>query len=310
MLKALLLYLSSAAWARRIISNWGLARRVVLRFVAGETQEQAIDVVRRLNEKNMTATVDVLGESITDAAQARDMRNAYIDLLETIDRNGLDAWVSLKLTALGLDVDEALCHDNLRDILTCARDLGRDLRITIDMEDHTYTQPTLDLFNALRAEGFDDVRTVLQSYLYRTDDDIAAMADSCAGIRLCKGAYKEPADVAYPAKSDVDAAYVRQMKALLDAAKEGCGYPGIATHDEAIIREAMAYAAEQDISREAYEFQMLYGVRGALQEELTAEGYGMRIYVPYGTQWYPYFMRRLAERPANLWFFASNFFRR
>lgn len=310
MLKALLLYLSSAAWARRITSNWGLARRVVLRFVAGETQEQAIDVVRKLNEKNMTATIDVLGESITDAAQARDVRDAYIDLLEAIDRNKLDAWVSLKLTALGLDIDEALCLDNMRSILTRTHELGRDIRITIDMEDHTYTQRTLDLFRTLRGEGFEDVRTVLQAYLFRTDEDIAAMAKACAGIRLCKGAYKEPSDVAYPAKSDVDAAYVRQMKTLLDAAKTGCGYPGIATHDESIIDAAKMYAAENDIPSEGYEFQMLYGVRSALQEQLAAEGYGMRIYVPYGTQWYPYFMRRLAERPANLWFFASNFFRR
>jgi len=308
MLRALLLYLSHANWARNIALHWRLARAVALHFVAGETQEQALETVRQLNDKGMQVTLDVLGESITDAAQATAMKDAYLGLLDAICAADLQAGVSLKLTALGLDIDEALCHENMRQILGKARDCG--LYVTIDMEDHPYTQKTLDLFHMLRGvDGFDNVRTVIQAYLFRSDDDIAALADEGAGIRLCKGAYKEPASVAHPKKADVDAAYLRQMKTLLDAAHEGRGYPGIATHDETIIEEAKRYTAQQGIAPAAYEFQMLYGVRSGLQQQLAAAGYGMRVYVPFGTQWYPYFMRRLAERPANVWFFVSNLFK-
>lgn len=311
MLRSLLLYLAQAAWAQKIVSNWRVTKRVVRRFVAGETLQEAVEVVRQLNAKGLTATLDVLGESIDEPGKARAMKDAYIELLEAIDANDLDAWGSLKLTALGLDVDEALCRDNLRQILACARDLDRDIRITIDMEDHTYTDRTLDMFRALRAEdGFDNVRTVIQAYLYRSDDDIARLVEECAGIRLCKGAYKEPPSVAYPNKRDVDQAYIRNMEVLLKAASNGCGYPGIATHDERIINQAKGFAAAFGIPRSRFEFQMLYGVRSALQEELAAQDYRVRVYVPYGTEWYPYFMRRLAERPANVWFFVSNFFRR
>lgn len=309
MLRALFLYLSRAAWAKRLVTRWGLARRVARRFVAGETLEEAIAAVRRLNEKGITATVDVLGESVTDAEMAQQAAASYLILLEAIRVNDLAATVSLKLTALGLDIDEGLCREHMRRILSRAREVGT--RVTIDMEDHPYTQRTLDLYRALRHEdGFDNVGTVIQAYLYRSDADIAALAAEGAEIRLCKGAYKEPPEIAYPRKKDVNAAFVRQMKVLLDAALEGRGYPGIATHDERIIAEAKAYAEARRIPREAYEFQMLYGVRPALQEQLVAEGYRLRVYVPYGTQWYPYFMRRLAERPANVWFFVSNLFRR
>lgn len=311
MFRAILLYLAGADWARNIVTRWAIARRVVRRFVAGETLAEAIDVVREINQKGMTATIDVLGESITESAQAEEMAQAYVELIETICENGLDAWVSLKLTALGLDVDPELAHENLCEVLACARDCGQNMRITIDMEDHTYTDRTLDLFRRLReVDGFENVRTVIQAYLYRSEEDIQHLAEEGAGIRLCKGAYKEPSSVAYPQKADVDAAYVRSMKVLLDAAGEGRGYPGIATHDEKIIDAARVYVTEENIPSDAFEFQMLYGVRSALQENLAAEGYGMRLYVPYGSQWYPYFMRRLAERPANVWFFASNFFKR
>ena len=309
MLRALFLYLSRAAWARRIVTHWGLARRVARRFVAGETLEEAITAVRRMNEKGITATMDVLGESVTDLAMAHQAAEAYLTLIDAIRTNGLQATVSLKLTALGLDIDATLCREHMRRILTRAREAGT--RVTIDMEDHPYTQRTLDLYRLLRNEdGFQNVGTVIQAYLYRSDADIAALAAEGAEIRLCKGAYKEPPEIAYPRKKDVNAAFVRQMKVLLDAAREGRGYPGIATHDERIIAEAKAYADAHHIPREAYEFQMLYGVRPALQEQLVAEGYRLRVYVPYGTQWYPYFMRRLAERPANVWFFVSNLFRR
>jgi proline dehydrogenase len=308
MLRNLILYLSRASWARRIVTHWGVARRVALRFVAGETEAQAVAVVRQLNAEGLTATLDVLGESITVEEQAREMERAYVSLLDAIHAGELKATVSLKLTSLGLDLSQELCEDTLRGLLAHAAGCGTS--ITIDMEDSSYTDRTLDVFRKLHAEGFGNVRTVIQATLYRSEADIERLAGEGAGIRLCKGAYKEPPSVAHPKKSDVDAAYVREMKALLDAAQAGRGYPGIATHDEAIISEARRYTAAQDIPADAFEFQMLYGVRNALQRELAGEGYGMRVYVPFGTQWYPYFMRRLAERPANVWFFVSNFFKR
>ncbi len=309
MLRALLLYLSQAKWARAIVTHMRLAKRVARRFVAGETEADAERAVRALNEKGITASVDVLGESVTDAEMARAAAEKYLKLLDCIKQRNLKTTVSLKLTALGLDIDPALCRENMRAILRSVRDRG--LEVTIDMESSAYTERTLDLFRALREEdGFGDVvGTVIQSYLYRSDQDIRELADEGATIRLCKGAYKEPASVAYPKKSDVDAAYVRQMKVLLDAAQEGRGYPQIATHDEQIIEEAKAYADGKGIPRDRYEFQMLHGIRNDLRDKLVADGYRMRVYVPFGTEWYPYFMRRLAERPANLWFFVSNFLR-
>ncbi len=308
MLRAFFIALSHAGWAEHIMINWGLARRVARRFIAGEHQEEAIETVRRLNAKGLTATLDVLGESVTEKAEAITMTESYLHLLYAIAENKLNASISLKLTALGLDTSPELCRKNLRRIVENARKLGLD--VTIDMEDHTYTQRTLELFRSVRyQEGLDNLLTVIQAYLYRSDEDIKQLAAEGASLRLCKGAYKEPPAVAYPKKDDVDAAYVRQMKVLLDAAKVGRGYPGIATHDEKIIAIAKAYAAEQNIPRDRFEFQMLHGIRSGLQEQLAAEGFGMRVYVPFGPHWYPYFMRRLAERPANVWFFASNFFR-
>lgn len=309
MLRALLLALSRARWAQRLVTGWGVARRVALRFVAGEREEEAIEVIRSLNAKGITATVDILGESIAEEAEARQAAERYLSLIDHIHRMGLESWVSVKLSALGLDIDPALCRESMRRILSRAHECG--MFITIDMEDHRYTQRTLDLFHALREEdGFDNVRAVIQAYLYRSDEDIARLVAGGAGVRLCKGAYKEPPTIAYPKKRQVDEAYLRLMKVLLDAAKEGRGYPGLATHDERIIEAARAYAAEHNIPRDRFEFQMLYGVRRALQERLVREGYRVRVYVPFGEQWYPYFMRRLAERPANLWFFVSNFFRK
>lgn len=308
MLRALFIALSHAGWAEHVMMKWGLARRVARRFIAGERQEEAIEAVRRLNTRGMTATVDVLGESVTQESEAVGMAESYLKLLDAIAGSKLNASISLKLTALGLDISPDLCRNNLRRIVETAGKLGLD--VTIDMEDHTYTQRTLDMFRAVRyQEGFDNLLTVIQSYLYRSDEDVSLLAGEGAGLRLCKGAYKEPPTVAYPKKHDVDAAYVRQMKTLLDAAKEGRGYPGIATHDKKIIAITKAYAAENNIPRDRFEFQMLHGIRTGLQQQLVAEEFGMRVYVPFGSHWYPYFMRRLAERPANVWFFASNFFR-
>jgi proline dehydrogenase len=256
----------------------------------------------------MTASVDILGESTTDAAEAGRYTDAYLHLIDRLAEQKLKSSVSLKLTALGLDVDPEGCRKNMRLILDTARKRG--VHVTIDMEDHRYTERTLAFLREMRGEGFDDAQGVIQAYLYRSGDDIPALAAEGVDIRLCKGAYSEPASVAYPGKKDVDTAYLNLMKTLLDAAITGSGYPGIATHDEKMISATRAYAAECKIPLDHFEFQMLYGVRPALQQELAGSGYGMRVYVPFGTQWYPYLMRRLAERPANLWFFASNFFKR
>jgi proline dehydrogenase len=308
MLRNLLIYLSRAVWARRIMSSWGLARRVSRRFVAGETEDEAIAAIRTLNEKGITATVDILGEGVTDASEANAVAESYLRLLDRVKSEGVNASVSAKLTALGLDIDYDLCLSNMRRLLDRARKHG--LVVTIDMEGSEHTQRTLDILCTLfRDEGYKNVSGVLQSYLYRTDDDARQAAELGIGIRLCKGAYKEPASVAYPKKADVDRAFERHAEILLDAAKEGRGYPGIATHDEKLVEAAKAYAAAHDIPLGNFEFQMLHGIRTALQDQLARDGYGLRIYVPFGSYWYPYFMRRLAERPANLWFFASNFFR-
>jgi proline dehydrogenase len=308
MLRAPILYLSEAKWAKNAVTSWSVARRVSKRFVAGESEMDAVQVVRVLNARGIRATCDVLGESVTSREMALAAAEGYLRLIDCLAADKLDSTVSLKLTQFGLDIDEALCRDNMHRILSHARDCSID--VTIDMEASDYTQRTIDFFRSLRAEGFENVGTVIQAYLYRSEKDIEEFAAEGATIRLCKGAYKEPSSVAYPKKSDVDAAYVREMKILLDAANQGRGFPGIATHDAAIIDATKAYAASNNIPPRVYEFQMLYGIRSNLQDQLAREGYGMRVYVPVGTEWYPYFMRRLAERPANLWFFASNFFRR
>jgi proline dehydrogenase len=308
MLRAPILYLSEAKWAKNAVTNWSVARRVSKRFVAGESEMDAVQVVHELNARGIRATCDVLGESVTSREMALAATEGYLYLIDCLAADKLDSTVSLKLTQFGLDIDEALCRDNMHRILTHARD--RNIDVTIDMEASDYTQRTIDFFRSLRSDGFENVGTVIQAYLYRSEKDIEEFAAEGATIRLCKGAYKEPDSVAYPKKSDVDAAYVREMKVLLDAAKQGHGFPGIATHDAAIIDATKAHAAANNIPPRVYEFQMLYGIRSNLQDQLAKEGYGMRVYVPVGTEWYPYFMRRLAERPANLWFFASNFFRR
>jgi proline dehydrogenase len=309
MLRAFLIYLSQAGWARRMMSGWGLARRVSRRFVAGETEDEAIAAIRALNAKGITATVDILGESVTDADEAKAVAESYLRLLDRVKAEGVDSTLSAKLTALGLDIDYELCLANMRRLLDRAREHG--LQVTIDMEGSDHTQRTLDiLYTLFRDEGYKNVRGVLQSYLYRTDDDAKQAAELGIGIRLCKGAYREPASIAYPKKADVNKAFERHAEILLDAAKEGRGYPGIATHDEKLIEAAKAYAAAHDIPLTNFEFQMLHGIRTALQDELARDGYRVRIYVPFGSYWYPYFMRRLAERPANLWFFMSNLIRR
>lgn len=307
MLRSLLLYLSNASWAQAIMTHFFLARRVARRFVAGETEEEAIAVVRKLNADGLLVTLDYLGEAVHSRPDSERATQEYLVILDTIAEHGLQATISLKLTQLGLDISDDLCLTNMRRIMERAAERGN--HVTIDMESTAYTDRTLRIFRTLRHEyNFENVGTVIQAYLYRSEADMKALHEEGAFVRLCKGAYKEPPDKAFPKKADVDANYVKLMKAYLSDGASGA-YLAIATHDEKIINEARDFIRMHEIPRDRFEFQMLYGIRADLQRELARQGYTMRVYVPFGTQWYPYFMRRLAERPANLWFFVSNFFR-
>jgi len=269
--------------------------------VAGETLVDSLDAVRALNAKGITASLDLLGESVHNEAEARAAGDAYLRMLHRIHEQRANANVSVKLTAMGLDISEELCVAIMHRILQRARDYGTFVRI--DMESSEYTQRTLDLFEQRLFPAYrENVGIVLQSYLYRTFADVQHADLLKARVRICKGAYKEPETVAFPAKKDVDSNYVKCMQELMSKGN----YPGIATHDEAIIKEAKRYAKANDIPPTRFEFQMLYGVRRDLQDKLVREGYRMRVYVPFGTQWYPYLMRRLAERPANVAFLTGN----
>ena len=304
MLRGALLYLSSQQHIFKFVRNNRLAKGFANRFVAGETIDTALTAVARLNSRGITASLDLLGESVHNEAEARAAGQVYINMLDRIHERKADANVSVKLTAMGLDISEELCVAIMHKILQRARDYGSFVRI--DMESSEYTQRTLDLFDQrLYPADRENVGIVLQSYLYRTFADVQHANLIKARVRLCKGAYKEPETVAYPDKKDVDANYVKCMHELMLKGN----YPGIATHDEAIIRDAKAFAKANDISPNRYEFQMLYGVRRDLQDRLVREGYRMRVYVPFGTQWYPYLMRRLAERPANVAFLTGNVFK-
>ena len=304
MLRGALLYLSSQQHIFKFVRNNRLAKGFANRFVAGETIDTALTAVARLNSRGITASLDLLGESVHNEAEARAAGQVYITMLDRIHERKADANVSVKLTAMGLDISEELCVAIMHKILQRARDYGSFVRI--DMESSEYTQRTLDLFDQrLYPADRENVGIVLQSYLYRTFADVQHANLIKARVRLCKGAYKEPETVAYPDKKDVDANYVKCMHELMLKGN----YPGIATHDEAIIRDAKAFAKANDISPNRYEFQMLYGVRRDLQDRLVREGYRMRVYVPFGTQWYPYLMRRLAERPANVAFLTGNVFK-
>ena len=304
MLRSALLYLSNQPRVFDFVRNNGLAKRFASRFVAGETLDEALEAVRVLNARGIRASLDLLGESVTNEREARGTRDAYIEILSRIHAQRLDANVSVKLTAMGLDISEELCVSLMQDVL--ARAQQYDSFVRVDMESSEYTDRTLHLFeHRLYPHYRKHVGIVLQSYLYRTFTDVEYAIKLGSRVRLCKGAYKEPASVAYAEKKDVDANYVKCMHALL---REG-NFPGIATHDPAMINETKRFARENDIAPSRFEFQMLYGVRRDLQERLVREGYGMRVYVPFGTQWYPYLMRRLAERPANVAFITGNVLR-
>ena len=300
-MRNVLLYLSDQPRVFKFLRNNRFAQKLARRFVAGETPDEALAAVKALNAKGITASLDLLGESTTNEAAAKHAGREYLFLLDKIRERNLDANVSLKLTAMGLDLSEELCVAIMHEVLDRARQHRTFVRI--DMEGSAYTERTLALFEQRLYPMYpENVGIVVQSYLYRTQADVERAIQLKCRVRLCKGAYKEPPSVAYPEKDDVDANYVRCMHQLMLHGN----YPGIATHDEKIISEAKRFAKENSIGRERFEFQMLYGVRRDLQERLVKEGYRMRVYVPFGTQWYPYLMRRLAERPANVAFMTGN----
>ena len=320
MLRSLLIYLSHAEWARRIVTGWSFAWRAASRFVAGEKLEDAIQVVREMNAKGINVTLDHLGENTSDAAKAAQATDDIIAALSAIEAEGVRSNVSIKLTQIGLALDEELCARNLQRLLEYAQERGTFVRI--DMEDSPWVEQTLRLYYRMHDEcGCANVGVVIQSYLYRSAADVDRLAARGGRVRLCKGAYKEPPEIAFPQKSDVDANYDLLTGKLIDAAlAHGAPevsangkippIPAIASHDEARIAYAKRYAQQAGLPKTAMEFQFLHGIARSLQDQLAAEGYPVRVYVPYGTEWYPYFTRRLAERPANLWFFLSNLLRR
>ncbi|MEK7786241.1 MAG: proline dehydrogenase family protein [Chloroflexota bacterium] len=309
MLRDLLLFLSHSKFARALITKFPVARAVSSRFVAGETIPDTVRVVGELKARGMMATADHLGENVSTEAEATRAADDCIRLLNEVSTDGIHSHVSIKLTQFGLDLGDEVAFANLRRVLERAKAANTFVRV--DMEGTDYTDRTLALVRAAKDAGYDNAGTVIQSYLYRSEKDVAALIEDGIRVRLCKGAYKEPPDKAFPDKKDVDANYVKLSHMLLAAAKENPTlYPAIATHDENMVAAAKSFVNANQVPRTSFEFQMLYGIRRELQEALVAEGYNVRIYVPYGTEWYPYFMRRLAERPANLWFFVSNFFRR
>jgi proline dehydrogenase len=274
------------------------------RFVAGETLDDAVRVLRRLNERGLYANTTLLGEGVRDEAQVASVVAAYEEVISRLVAEQLRANVALKLTHLGLELDEELAYRNVRRLVERAQGLGAFVRI--DMEQSAFVEATLRIYRRLRQEGHDAVGTVLQAYLHRTERDLEELLDLAPNLRLVKGAYLEPAEIAYMRKPDVDAAYVR----LLERSLTGPGYTAVATHDERLIEHAIAFAARQGVDRDRFEFQMLYGVRPALQEKLAARGFKVLVATPYGPEWYPYLMRRLAERPANAMFFLRNLVRR
>ena len=299
--RSVLIYLSRHEGLKEFAAHFRLFKKLTTRFVAGETIDEAVAAIRELNAEGCTASFDHLNESVASPAEAEAEVREYLDILARIDETGIKSNVSIKLTQFGLELDPELAYKNARAIVADAARRGNFVRV--DMEASSVTQQTIDIFKRLRAEfGLNDVGIVLQSYLRRTFDDAVDLLKLPARIRICKGAYNEPPEVAFPDKKDVDENYVRVMQLLLSSGI----YHGIATHDPKMIAATMDFAARNGIGKESFEFQMLYGVRRDLQRQLAKDGYNMRVYVPYGKHWYPYFMRRLAERPANIWFVLKN----
>jgi len=302
MLRSILLKFSeSKSFAHWVTTN-ATTRRMSHRFVAGETLEEALQVARASNDAGMHATLDYLGENVSTTEDAQKARDAYLEIFDRIAEERLHANVSCKLTQLGLDISPEFCEGLVLSI--AERAAANDSFLRIDMEGSAYTQRTVDLVKRVRAQT-PTVGTVIQSYLYRSESDVNDLLSVGCRIRLCKGAYKETVEVAYPRKADVDGNYIRLMRMLLPSGF----YHGIATHDPKMIAATIRWAAEKQISKDDFEFQMLYGIRTDLQRQLVRDGFRLRIYIPYGRDWFPYVMRRLAERPANLMFFLRNFLR-
>ena len=299
-----LIYLSEREGLKDFATRFRPFKKLTTRFVAGENIDEAVAAIKQINADLCSASFDHLNESVTSEAETEAEVSEYLEILEQIDATGIRSNVSIKLTQFGLGIDHELAYRNARRVVAEAARLGTFVRI--DMEGSNVTQVTIDIFKRLRGEfGLNDVGIVLQSYLYRTYDDAKDLLKIPARIRICKGAYSEPAQVAYPDKKDVDDNYIRVMKLLLSSGV----YHGIATHDPKMIEATIAFAQKEGIGKDAFEFQMLYGIRRNLRAQLVRDGYNVRIYVPYGKHWYPYFMRRLAERPANIWFVMKNIFK-
>jgi len=302
--RSALLFLSRQEKLKDIATSFKPFKKMTTRFVAGENIEEAIAAIKVVNEKGCTASFDHLNESVSSAAETEGEVEEYLKILKRIDETGIKSNVSIKLTQFGLEIDPELAYKNARTVVEDAHKRGNFVRV--DMEQSSVTQITIDIFKRLREEfGLNSVGIVLQSYLRRTQSDVDDMLKIPARIRICKGAYNEPPEVAFPDKKDTDDNYVEVMKKLLTSDI----YHGIATHDPNMINATIRFARDNEIDKSKFEFQMLYGVRRDLQFDLAKKGYNMRVYVPYGKSWYPYFMRRLAERPANVWFVMKNMFK-
>ncbi|MGB7853933.1 MAG: proline dehydrogenase family protein [Candidatus Sulfotelmatobacter sp.] len=307
MLRAFFVHLSENPSLRNFAERSSLGRRVSGRFVAGTEIADAVRATQAINRAGMSVSIDNLGENVTNPEEARHSAQLYQQILDAIVANQLNANISLKLTHVGLDVDEKLARDIVSGLVAKSASMNPPGFVRVDMEGSPYTQRTLDFVHELhRMPGnTNSVGTVIQAYLKRSESDVAKLLAEGIRIRLCKGAYKEPAEIAFSAKSEVDANYVKLMKTLM---KSGI-YHGLATHDESIVRQAKAFATAEKLPRDSFEFQMLYGIRRDLQQSLVRDGWRVRIYIPFGTEWYPYFMRRLGERPANVLFIARHLLR-
>jgi len=303
MLRGVILAAAESPRLQRFVRKHGM-RIGAARFVAGETLDQAVKVLRRLNQRGLLANTTLLGEGVQNEAETRAVVAAYMEILDRIAAEQLRVNVALKLTHLGLAFDEELARANIDELVAHAESRGNFIRL--DMEESFYVDPTLRVFRRLREDGHENVGTVLQSYLYRTRDDLEGLLELEPNLRFVKGAYLEPPEVAYPEKKDVDAAYAKLVERSLSAG----GFTAIATHDESLIEHAMAFAEDNDIPRNRFQFQMLYGVRSKLQLDLVRQGYDVLVATPYGPDWYRYLMRRLAERPANVLFIVKNSIRR
>jgi proline dehydrogenase len=303
MLREALLHLSGSSTAKKLLTGTPVTRSMSRRFVPGETVEELLAATREANAEGLRVTANYLGEAVRDRASATGAAQTYLRILQAIGREGLNANVSLKFTQMGQDIDAGFLAENLRPLLEQAREDGTFIRF--DMESSAYTQRTLDSFEALWRDGWREIGVVLQSYLKRTPGDVARMIELGARVRLCKGAYAEPPEVAFQDPVEVSRSFVHLMRPLLS---EG-NHPGIATHDEQIIAATVAHARTEGITPDRFEFQMLYGVRRDLQKQLVADGWNVRVYIPFGEAWYPYLMRRLAERPENVLFMAGSIVR-